>query len=203
MSLFVVMLTACDDHTTVPMGSACGDPQQISLPSCNAGPDRFSDESCVPLDDAIRNNRTTTNDMRAATITAPTEMQRVPTATPFTFTFTAPMVFRRVPSRRPMTVADELHRLVTLVPEAHAHCDPFTGRGYELRFTVGSNVIFRRQQSATSYTPSAAEWQYLTRTIATGTAELSVYTAAFVSSQISAGAGPFVSSTPRRFMLAP
>lgn len=138
--------------------------------------------------------------MRAPTVTAPTEAQALPAATPFTFTWNAPVALR--PHHRPMTVRDELARWTTLVPEAQAHCEPFSARAYELRFKVGTSVIFRRQQSARTWTPTAAQWDYLVRTIGTQTAELTVYTASFSASQISTGAGPFYATTSRRFTIA-
>lgn len=196
------LLSACHDHTEVPAASPCADSQQVSLPACAvAGGDSFSDEACIALDDAIRGSRATVNDMRSPSITAPTEMQAVARATPFTFAWTAPVA--SIPARRPMTVGDELRRWTTLVPEAEAHCDPFTGRAYELRIKAGANVLLRRQQSALSWTPSAAEWTYLTGAIGTQTAELTIYTASYVANQISTGAGPFYPMTARRFTVAP
>jgi hypothetical protein len=192
---------ACsDDHTVVPTTSPCADRQQVSLPNClMTGGDGFSDEACIALDDAIRGNRATVSDTRAATLTAPTEMQAVPRATPFTFTWTAPTAMRL--RRRSMTVGDELARWTTLVPEAEAHCAPFTGRAYELRIKVGAAVVYRRQQSALSWTPTAAEWTYLTGAIGTQTAELTLYVASFVTGQISSGSGPFLPMSARRFTL--
>ncbi len=203
-SLAIASLAACSDDTTTPTPTAspCTDSQQVSLPNCLAtGGDSFSDESCIALDDAITSNRATVNDARSASITAPTEMQAVSRATPFTFAWTAPTAM--IPKRRPMTVGDELRRWITLIPEAEAHCSPFTGRGYELRFKVGANVIYRRQQSALSWTPTAAEWGYLTTAIGAQTATVTIYTASFVSSAISQGTGPFTPMAARRFTIAP
>lgn len=192
------LLAACDDHDAgPPPGSPCADRQQVSLPACESGQDAFSDEACIPFDDALRNNRQTTSDARSPSITAPTEMQAVPAATPFTFRWDAPMAWR--PRARPMTVADELGRLLTLLPEAHAHCPPFNGRAYELQLRAGSALLLRRQQSATSWTPTAAEWAYLTRAIGRQTATLTIFTATFVNTQISAGSGPFTPTAARRF----
>ena len=203
-SLSLAALAGCSDSTPAPTPtvSPCADRQQVSLPNCLAtGGDGFSDEACIALDDAIASNRVTANDARSASITAPTESQAVPRATPFTFSWTAPTAM--IPRRRPMTVGDELRRWITLIPEAEAHCAPYSGRGYELRFKVGSNVIYRRQQSALSWTPSTAEWGYLTTAIGTQTAELTIYTASFVSSAISQGTGPFAPMAARRFTIAP
>lgn len=194
----LAFLTACHEHVEVPPTSPCADRQQVSLPACESGADRFSDEACIALDDTLRRSATA-NDARAAAITAPTEGQRVPAATPFTFTWSAPSMALL---RRPMTFGDELRRLLTPLPEAQAHCDPFTGRAYELRIKVGSTVLLRRQQSATTWTPSAAEWAYLTGAIGAQTAELTLYTAALVSNQVSAGTGPFYATAPRRFTIA-
>lgn len=198
-ALCLALLTACHDHEEVPATSPCADRQQVSLPSCEAaGGDRFSDEACIALDDTIRRSATA-SDARAATITAPTEGQALPAAAPFTFTWAAPTMALH---RRSMTVGDELRRFVTLLPEAQAHCEPFTGRAYELRIAVGTTVVLRRQQSATSWTPTAAEWAYITNAIGARTAEITLYTAALVSNQVSAGAGPFYAAAPRRFTVA-
>jgi hypothetical protein len=171
----------------------------VSLPACEvAGNDRFSDEACIALDDTIRRSASA-NSARAATITAPTEGQAVPVATPFTFRWTAPVALH---PRRARTWGDELRRFLDPLPEAYAHCAPFTGRAYELRIKVGSTVLLRRQQSATSWTPSAAEWAYLTNAIGAQTAELTLYTAMLVNNQVSSGTGPFYTATPRRFTLA-
>lgn len=204
-SLALVSLSwvACsDDPAVAPAPSPCSDRQQVSLPNClMTGGDGFSDEACIALDDAIRSNRVTVSDARSAAITAPTDMQAVPRATPFAFTWTAPTAM--IPRRRPMTVGDELARWTSLIPEAEAHCAPFTGRAYELRFKVGASVIYRRQQSALSWTPTAAEWTYLVSAIGAQTAELTIYAASFVTGQISSGAGPFTPMATRRFTVAP
>lgn len=199
----LALVGGCHDHeSTVPATSPCTDSQQVSLPSCEtAGGDPFSDEACVAFDDAIRANRVTVSDARSATISAPAEGAAVPRATPYTFRWSVPVA--RAPQRRPMTVRDELARWLTWVPEAEAHCEPFAGRAYELRFTVGSNVVYRRQQSATSWTPSTAEWNYLVGAFGTGSVTLTIYTASFANSAISAGAGPFTPMAARRFTVAP
>lgn len=191
-----------DDHShaTPPAGSPCSDSQQVSLPDCEAaGGDGFTDEACIPLDDAIRQSRAMVSSTRAVNVTAPTEMQAVPAATPFNFTWTAPTAM--LPPRRPMTVGDELRRWTTFIPEAEAHCAAFMGRAYELRFKVGDTVVFRRQQSAVTFTPTTAQWTYLTNAIGTQTAELTVYTVQFVNNAISANTGPFYPTAPRRFTL--
>lgn len=198
-ALPTLLLVGCTDPAPTPPASPCADPQQISLPNCASGPDRFSDEACIALDDAIRRGAMA-SDMRAPVVTAPTEGMALPAATPFTFAWDAPVALR--PRARPMTVRDELARWTTLIPEAEAHCLVFSDRGYELRFKVGSTVIFRRQQAARTWTPTSSQWDYLARTIGTQTAELTVYTASFSASQIGAGAGPFYATAPRRFTIA-
>ena len=196
--------SACSDEPTQPAADAgvgaCADPNQISLPQCESGPDTFGDEACTVLDDAI--NRTlTTDSARAPAITAPAQDQALPAATPFTFAWSAPRTARWVtPPRRPITWRDELARWTTLIPEAQAHCVPFTGQAYELRFSVAGSVVLRRQQSLTSYTPDNARWSYL-RTMAAGRPiELRIVTARLSSNQI--GQGPFVASEPRRFTIS-
>ncbi len=195
-----VAFVACDDHDhSTPTTGACADPTLLSLPACAvAGSDPFSDEACTIFDDRITRGATT-DAMRAATITAPTEMQAVPGATPFAFTWAAPTAWR--PRARPMNWRDELARWTTLVPEAQAHCDAFSGRAYELSFKVGTRVVLRRQQSLTTWTPDAATWTRLRSAAGTSTVELTIYAASFNANQVTAG--PFVSGTVRRFTIAP
>lgn len=188
-------------HDDAPVAPACSDVTQVSLPNCSAGADTFSDEACTVLDDAI-STRASPQDARAPTVTAPTEGQRVPRATPFAFAWTAPTALRpRRRAPRAMTLADELRRWTTLLPEAEAHCEPFSGRAYELRFAVNGTTIFRRQQSTTSWTPDARDWGILVAGGGGRTVELTIYTALFNSGQIGTGAGPFRPMATRRFDL--
>jgi hypothetical protein len=176
-------------HDDTPIAPACGDPLQVSLPNCSA------------LDDAIT-NRASAQEPRAPSVTAPTEGQSVPRATPFTFAWTAPIASRpRLRAPRAMTLADELRRWTTLIPEAEAHCEPFSGRAYELRFRVGGATVLRRQQSATTWTPDARDWGILVAGGGGRTVELTVYTALFNNGQIGVGAGPFTPMAARRFAL--
>ena len=188
-------------HDDTPATPACTDPAQISLPVCAPAGDRFSDEACTVFDDAIA-TRSSVQDARAASVTAPTEAQRLPRATPFTFAWTAPTASRRRrPAPRAMTLADELARWTTLLPSAEAHCEPFSGRAYELRFRVNGATILRRQQSATSWTPEARDWGVLVAGGGGHTVELTVYTALFNNGQIGATAGPFTPMAARTFVL--
>lgn len=193
------LIAACADHAHTTPTAACADPERISLPACESGPDRFSDEACSVLDDAI--TRTLSTDTtRAPALTAPTQDQSLPGATPFTFTWSAPTARRALPPRRPMTWRDELARWTTLIPEAQAHCVPFSGQAYELRFSIAGALVLRRQQSLTSYTPDASRWSYLRTTAAGRPIELRVVTARLNNNQI--GTGPFVASEARRFTIA-
>src|SRR4051812_955581 len=82
-----VVFVACSSETPAPLptGGACGNPNLMSLPSCtSASGDRFSDEACAVFDDHITRG-VTTDAARSPSITAPTEMQALPGATPFTF----------------------------------------------------------------------------------------------------------------------
>lgn len=195
------------DHPAVDAGLACTDPAQISLPSCTAGPDLFSDEACTTLDDAI--GRAQADDARAPSVTAPTEGQAVSEAAGFVFRWEAPTAAvvpwgpRGNRGRRAFSWRDDLVRWSVLVPEAQAHCAPFTGRAYELRFRVGGAVVLRRQQSATNYTPGPDAWARLRAAAGSNPVELVIATAVFNQNAITAGNGPFVTATPRRFTLAP
>lgn len=195
----LVPLGCSDSHPSTPAGSPCANPDTISLPNCDVGTDRFSDEACTVLDDAIARSLTT-DTARAPSITAPNEDQALPAATPFTFTWSAPTARRALPTRRPMTWRDELARWTTLIPEAQAHCAPFSGQAYELRFVVQGEVVLRRQQSLTSYTPDASRWSFLRTRAAGRPIELRIVTARFSSDLVSTG--PFVASQPRRFTIA-
>ncbi|MFO0625623.1 MAG: hypothetical protein U0325_08390 [Polyangiales bacterium] len=184
--------------TTNPPTGACMNADLISLPVCESGADRFSDEACTVLDDALTRSLTT-DTARAPAVTAPTQDQALPGATPFTFTWSAPTARRALPVRREMTWRDELARWTTLVPEAQAHCVPFSGQAYELRFVINGMVVLRRQQSLTSYTPDAARWSYLRTTAAGRPIELRIATARMSSNQV--GSGPFIAAEGRRFTI--
>jgi hypothetical protein len=94
---------------------------------------------------------------------------------------------------------DELRRWTTLVPEAHAHCAPFSGVGYGLDFRSNGRVILRVEQSLTQYTPGALAWDALKR--AGSTIELRITAARFRNSAVSEG--PFESPTRVTFSIAP
>lgn len=102
-----------------------------------------------------------------------------------------------------MTFADEWRRWTTLLPEAEAHCAPFSGRAYDLIFRRAGQIVFRRQQSGTSWTPDAVAWTRLRTAASTGPIELTIQTATFAANVIAIGSGPFFQSTPRRFTIAP
>ncbi|TAK32686.1 MAG: hypothetical protein EPO40_01910 [Myxococcaceae bacterium] len=201
LSLPLVFAVACDDHTVT--SAACSDRSVISLPACPTE-DGFSDETCQSFDDRTANGQSMANDTRAPSIAAPTEGQAVAGTTPFTFQWMAPTSLRwRVPAPRALTLADEWRRWTTLVPEAQAHCPPFSGRGYDLIFRSGDQVVFRRQQSGTSWTPDAAAWARLRTAASGGALALTIQTATFSANLIPSGSGPFVQSTPRRFTITP
>lgn len=194
-----VVFVACGDdhsHAPTPTGGACGDPNLLSLPSCTAGTERFSDEACAVFDDHITRG-VTVDAARSPSITAPTEMQSLAAATPFTFAWTAPVAWRR-----PATWRDELARWTSLVPEAEAHCEPFSGRAYELTFKVRGATVLRRQQSATSWTVDAPAWQRLRAAAGASVVDLTLTTVIFNTNAISAGAGPFTSGVVRHFTIS-
>lgn len=200
LSLPVVFAAACSDHDHSTGSAACIDPQQLSLPDCESGADRFSDEACTSFDDALSRS-TTTDDSRAAVITAPTEGQALTAATPFTFTWVAPTASLVSPSMNDQGWAETAWRLVDPLPKAEAHCEAFTGRAYELRLLVGDAVVFRRQTSALSWSPDAAQWQRIVSAAGTRTVELRIYTAQFNTNQINQGSGPFVAMASRHFTI--
>ncbi|MDO9020914.1 MAG: hypothetical protein Q8S73_32195 [Deltaproteobacteria bacterium] len=201
LSLPLVFAVACDDHTVT--SAACSDRSVISLPACPTE-DGFSDETCQSFDDRTANGQSMANDARSPAIAAPTEGQALPGGTPFTFQWMAPTSLRRrMPVTRALTLADEWHRWTTLIPEAQAHCPPFSGRGYDLIFRSGDQVVFRRQQSGTAWTPDAAAWARLRTAAAGGALALTIQTATFSANLIPSGSGPFVQSAPRRFTIAP
>ena len=198
--VFAVTLGGCG-HELTPVSPPCTDSAQISLPDCAPAGDRFSDEACTVFDDAIA-TRSSVQDARAATVTAPMESQRLPRATPFTFVWTAPTASRRrLQAPRAMTLADEFTRWTTLLPAAEAHCEPFSGRAYELRFRVNGETILRRQQSATTWTPNTRDWGVLVAGGGANTVEITLHTALFNNGQIGATAGPFTPMAVRSFVL--
>ncbi|MBI5512131.1 MAG: hypothetical protein HY909_00095 [Deltaproteobacteria bacterium] len=199
--VFGLWASCGDSHPTLDAGSPCANPTLVSLPSCPVE-DPFSDEACGALDDRVSAGRVSTTDARASAVVSPMEAEVVPSGAPYAFRWSEPMVRRSAP-RRPWTLGGELRRWVVLVPEAEAHCAPFNGRGYELSFKAGGRVVFRRQQSGTSWTPTMDQWTRLRGLLGTDTVELTVYNALFSNSQIASGNGPFVGSAPRRFRVAP
>ncbi len=197
LSLPAVFAVACHDHPDGTTSPACTDPAQISLPACDTGPDRFSDEACTVFDDAL-SNRATTDDGRTASVIAPSDGQVIPAATPFTFTWTAPAAQRR---RAAPSLAATVWRAFDPLPEAHAHCEPYSGRAYELRFSVNGAVVMRRQTAALSWTPDAIQWQRLVSAVGANTVELRVYAATFSANQINPGSGPFAPMAARSFTI--
>ncbi|MFO0556397.1 MAG: hypothetical protein U0269_00115 [Polyangiales bacterium] len=203
---------ACTDSSAPP--SRC---LTAVLPQCDRGADPYSDEACFSLDDAESRSGATVDMARAPSVTAPTQAQALPGSTPFTFRWTAAMALlpRRTPARwnvatsptthahefnaRAPSALEELARWTTLVPEAHAHCAPFSGVGYGLDFRAGGRVILRVEQSLTEYTPGAAAWEVLRS--ATGPIELRITAARFRNSVVSDG--PFESPTRVTFTITP
>jgi hypothetical protein len=199
-ALALLLLGCSESPTMPPVTGACMNPDLISLPACETGADRFSDEACTVLDDALTRSLVT-DTARAPAITAPTQDQALPGGTPFTFAWSEPTARRALPPRRPMTWRDELARWTTLIPEAQAHCVPFSGWAYELRFVINGMVVIRRQQSLSTYTPDAARWNYLRTTAAGRPIELRIATARMSSNQV--GRGPFIAAEARRFTITP
>lgn len=203
---------ACTDGST--SASRC---LNTVLPQCDRGGDPYSDEACFSLDDVESRSGAIVDGMRAPSIIAPTQGQALPSATPFTFRWTAALALypRRTPARwniatsaalpthefnvRTPSVFEEIARWSSLVPEAHAHCAPFSGVGYGLDFRSGSRVILRVEQSRTEYTPGAAAWEILRS--ATGPIELRITAARFRNSVVSDG--PFESPTRVTFTITP
>jgi hypothetical protein len=187
------------------------------LPACDRGGDPYSDEACYALDDAESRTAATVDPARAPTITAPADREALPSATRFTFRWSAPMAARipRTPARwvagtdahparsplphRAPTIAEELARWTALVPEAHAHCAPFSGVGYGLDFRANGRVILRVEQSLTEYTPTPAAWDILRG--AGGPIEIRITAARFRNSALSEG--PFESPARRTFTITP
>lgn len=217
-----VSATACSPPPPPCDGGSCGDGGDAAapsrcltavLPACDRGGDPYSDEACFALDDTESRTAATVDAMRSPTITAPTQGAALPGAMPFAFQWTAPTAlaprvtplrWRRASSAptlvaRTPTVLDELRRWTTLVPEAHAHCAPFSGLGYGLDFRANGRVLLRVEQSATSFTPSAIAWDML-RGVG-GPIEIRITAARFRNSAVSEG--PFESPTRVTFTITP
>jgi hypothetical protein len=175
------------------------------LPDCFAT-DRYSDEACEALDDAERRMAPQVDATRAPVVLEPAQDAVLPTDTAPTFRWMGQLALRGGAGARPftprapraMTWRDELHRWTTLLPEAHAHCAPFSGIGYALTFKSGNEVLLRVEQSQTEYTPDASAWEKLRA--AEGPIELTILATRFRQSEVSEG--PFAPSAPRRFSIA-
>jgi hypothetical protein len=216
-------LAGCSSPSGACDGGACPDAGPVSrcltavLPACDRGADPYSDEACSALDDAEGRAPATVDGARAPTITAPANQEALPSTTRYTFRWSAPMAFRisRTPARwlaradaRPEhaplpaqspSFAQEISRWTALVPEAHAHCAPFSGVGYGLDFRANGRVILRVEQSLTEYTPTPAAWDILRG--ATGPIEIRITAARFRNSAVSEG--PFESPARRTFTITP
>jgi hypothetical protein len=226
LTAFTLALAACSTPSNRCDGGACPDATPADgaaasrcitavLPQCDRGGDPYSDEACFALDDAESRAPATVDAMRAPAITAPMEAESLPSATRFTFRWSAAMALlpRRTPLRwasvsssdssaplaRAMTFREELARWTTLVPEAQAHCAPFSGIGYGLDFRANGRVILRVEQSLTEYTPTPLAWDALRA--AGGPIEIRITAARFRNSAVSEG--PFESPTRRTFTIAP
>lgn len=192
------------------------------LPQCDRGADPYSDEACFALDDVqSRNGVTIVSDTRAPSISVPVDGAQLPSATPVTvrWSTSTALLPQRTPSRwnvavglapplrapRAPSALEELARWSTLVPEAHAHCAPFSGIGYALDFTTTNGVTGREtvllhvEQSATEYTVGAAAWEVLRN--AGGPITIRIAATRFRNSTVSDG--PFESSARHTFTIAP
>lgn len=132
----------------------------------------------------------TVNDSKASVLSAPTEGQALPGATPFTFTWNAATAQRtRLPS--------------WLGPErsAHAHGDPFTGVAYVLTFTAGGAFVAGVATDKTSYTPDEAAWGKLKAAGGPIVATLTV--ARMENNLVATGGGPYTSGKSVSFSVAP
>lgn len=224
-----VLLTACSPSNNGDGGDSGSDGGAASsrcltavLPQCDRGPDPYSDEACFALDDVqSRNGTMTVSDTRAPSITAPAANAQVPSATPLTVRWSPSTALRplRTPARwnvatgsapalrapRPPTALEELARWSALVPEAHAHCAPFSGIGYALDFiatdsaTRRETVLLHVEQSATEYTPGAAAWEVLRG--AGGPITIRISATRFRNSTVSDG--PFESGARVSFTITP
>lgn len=199
LGLLTLLTAAC----TSPAGSltevSC---EQTALPACTDGPDRFSDEACASLDDALVRGALRTDAMKAPIVEAPPEGAVLAAATPYTFRLRNQLARldyapRTPPALRAMTAWDELSRWTKLVPEAHAHCLPFTGVGYALIFRSGGRVIARAEHSTDNWTPGPVAWSTLVD--AGGPIELTVLAARFRESTVEDG--PYTPAAPVRFTI--
>lgn len=146
---------------------------------------------------------------RAPTIDEPAEGAVLNPSPPATFRWsgglaTVPWQRDRDPrSWRLATWRDELSRWTTLIPEAHAHCPPFTGIGYALTFrSADGRTILRVEQSARAYTPSTEAWSVLLGSARQrpGPIELTILATRFRENEVIEG--PFAPAAPRRFFIA-
>ncbi len=173
------------------------------LPTCTSGVDRYSDETCQSLSDAL-GRAPAPIDPRGAVLEVPTEAAVLSAATPALFRWRTPLTTLRVPGHEPLllhrprspTFWDHVQSWTTLLPEAHAHCLPYTGLGFALSFRANGRTVLRVEQSALTYTPDAISWQVLRDA---GTLELTIVTTRFRENTITEG--PFASERPIRFTI--
>lgn len=174
---------------------------QTVLPSCASGPDFFSDEACISLDDALARNALRVDDTKAPQVLEPANGAEIPAGAGFTVRLAPRLMAQRTlvppPVHRAMTFHDHLQRFFTLLPEAHAHCRPYTGLGYALVFRASGRTVLRVEQSTSEYTPGPVALAALREQ--SGPIELTVLTARFRESMVSEG--PYAGSTPVRFTL--
>lgn len=195
---------AMPDAGIDPYGNPCQD-GTYQLLNCLVGPDggppieHFSDEACINLDQAEMRGPIMQNNSIAPTITAPTQGQVLPGATPFVFMWSAGNVaLRRVPpSFRAITLADEWARWTTLIPEADAHCPPYSGLGYAAVFLSQGQEVLRAETEFLMYTPTMNAWQMLQG--ATPPISMYVEVAQFDTSALTAG--PWEQTAPVTFSI--
>ncbi|MDP3277113.1 MAG: hypothetical protein Q8Q09_18115 [Deltaproteobacteria bacterium] len=200
---------SCDAADAAP-ASRC---YLAALPACEGGNDRYSDEACLSLDDRETRVPAVRDATRAPIVLSPTQNEALPAATAPTFRWSvvlasrlrdraAPQIAWLSTAPRParaMTFTEELSRWLTLIPEAQAHCAPFSGVGYGVDFISAGRVLLRVEQSRTEYTPTSAAWAQLRA--ATGPIEMRITAARFRNNEVTEG--PYESVERRTFTIVP
>jgi hypothetical protein len=210
--------SACDSGACDAVADAQRPPSRCytaQLPSCARGADLYSDEACFAWEDFELRTPPELNAMRAPTLILPANMAVLPAQPPALFRWmgnlsrslnasTRAVAFAthshraQLPTRGVLTWRDELQKFFTLLPEAHAHCAPFSGIAYGLDFYSGSSRVLRLEQSSTEVTLDAQSWTAL-RAVA-GPIDVKISVARMRANELTEG--PYLSPVTTRFTIA-
>ena len=88
--------------------------------------------------------------------------------------------------------------MFTLLPQAHAHCAPFSGIAYGLDFVASGARVLRVELSTTEFTPNMTSWALLRA--ASSTIELKISVVRMRANEVTEG--PYGAPAATRFTIA-